>query len=81
MGKRVADMTPEQREAERERRRERRAAWTPEQREAKLERDRERSAADLVEGEDPDAARLAELVIALDEWLRRGGFLPVPWQR
>jgi hypothetical protein len=38
-------------------------------------------AADLVEGEDPDAARLAELVIALDEWLRRGGFLPVPWQR
>lgn len=27
-----------------------------------------------------DANRLAQLVEALDEWIRRGGFLPVPWQ-
>ena len=27
-----------------------------------------------------DAARLAELVIALDQWLRRGGFLPDAWK-
>lgn len=26
-----------------------------------------------------DAARLAELVVALDAWIRRGGFLPEPW--
>lgn len=26
-----------------------------------------------------DAERLAELVLALDEWLRRGGFLPLVW--
>ena len=26
-----------------------------------------------------DAVRLAELVIALDEWLARGGFLPSQW--
>lgn len=25
--------------------------------------------------------RLAELVIALDEWLRRGGFLPDVWSK
>lgn len=31
---------------------------------------------------DPDdAARLAELVMALDEWMSRGGFLPAAWQR
>jgi hypothetical protein len=28
-----------------------------------------------------DAQRLAELVIALDEWVRSGGFLPAAWQR
>lgn len=27
-----------------------------------------------------DAARLAELVIDLDVWLRAGGFLPGPWR-
>lgn len=26
------------------------------------------------------AQRLAELVIALDEWVRKGGFLPVQWK-
>ncbi len=26
-----------------------------------------------------DAARLAELVIALDEWLSKGGFKPARW--
>lgn len=47
----------------------------------------------LVDGEEPDdnpvavgayavdAARLAELVIALDEWIKGGGFLPAPWHR
>ena len=28
-----------------------------------------------------DAERLAELVIALDEWIRRGGFLPLGWKK
>lgn len=28
----------------------------------------------------PKAARLAELVIALDGWLSNGGFLPKSWQ-
>lgn len=27
-----------------------------------------------------DAPRLAELVEALDGWIRRGGFLPAAWQ-
>lgn len=27
------------------------------------------------------ADRLAELVIALDEWIAKGGFLPTRWQR
>lgn len=26
-----------------------------------------------------DATRLAELVLALDEWLRNGGFRPAAW--
>ena len=26
------------------------------------------------------AGRLAELVLALDEWIRNGGFLPVRWE-
>jgi hypothetical protein len=30
---------------------------------------------------DPDALRLAELVDALDCWLRSGGFLPAAWRR
>ena len=28
-----------------------------------------------------DAARLAELVISLNEWIQKGGFLPKDWQR
>lgn len=28
-----------------------------------------------------DAKRLAELVLALDEWINRGGFLPKQWQK
>lgn len=31
--------------------------------------------------EDDDARRLAELVLALNEWISRGGFLPAAWQR
>ena len=27
-----------------------------------------------------DAHRLAELVLALDDWLRRGGFVPRRWE-
>ena len=27
-----------------------------------------------------DCDRMAELVLALDEWLHRGGFLPARWQ-
>lgn len=28
-----------------------------------------------------DAQRLAELVVAMDEWLFKGGFLPSRWQQ
>jgi len=28
-----------------------------------------------------DAVRLAELVVALDKWLKRSGFLPLPWAK
>lgn len=28
-----------------------------------------------------DAHRLAELVIALDQWIKSGGFLPKAWER
>lgn len=28
-----------------------------------------------------DAIQLAELVIALDGWIRKGGFLPGQWER
>jgi hypothetical protein len=28
-----------------------------------------------------DVVRLSELVLALDQWLRSGGFLPSSWQR
>lgn len=28
-----------------------------------------------------DTARLAELVVALNDWLRKGGFLPEGWAR
>jgi hypothetical protein len=45
-------------------------------------------AARLVEASDndrpireEDIGRLAELVIALDEWISRGGSLPWPWLR
>jgi hypothetical protein len=27
-----------------------------------------------------EAAELADLIQALDTWIRRGGFLPAPWQ-
>jgi hypothetical protein len=27
-----------------------------------------------------DAERLAELVLALDSWIKSGGFLPRPWK-
>ena len=30
--------------------------------------------------EDVDVVRLAELVVALDQWIRSGGFLPHPWK-
>lgn len=28
-----------------------------------------------------DGERLAELVVALDEWIQKGGFLPKAWQK
>ena len=28
-----------------------------------------------------DAYRLAETVCALDQWIRKGGFLPTQWER
>jgi hypothetical protein len=31
------------------------------------------------EAQDPDGARLSELVQALDEWLSKGGFAPAEW--
>jgi len=31
--------------------------------------------------DEDDVDRLAELVIALDEWILRGGFLPSAWHR
>lgn len=35
----------------------------------------------IVEDDDEssDATRLAELVLALDQWIRMGGFLPGAW--
>ena len=36
----------------------------------------------IAQGEGLDGAEeLAELVLALDEWLRKGGFLPESWNR
>lgn len=38
----------------------------------------------LDEGETPDeddVLRLSELVIALDEWIAGGGFLPAAWRK
>jgi hypothetical protein len=29
---------------------------------------------------DSDGERLADLVLALDQWLRKGGALPEPWK-
>lgn len=29
----------------------------------------------------PSAQRLGELVLALDEWIQKGGFLPLAWQK
>jgi hypothetical protein len=34
-----------------------------------------------IEWDNDDAARLAELVLALNGWLKGGGFLPSDWQR
>jgi acyl carrier protein len=28
-----------------------------------------------------DSLRLAELVLALNEWIQKGGFLPAAWKR
>jgi hypothetical protein len=39
-----------------------------------------RIALSILEGDDGDAERLAELVQALDEWLTKGGFLPDAWR-
>jgi hypothetical protein len=38
-------------------------------------------AEDLATSGSPAAAELAELVLALDLWLTRGGFRPEPWAR
>ena len=42
-----------------------------------------RLARKLVDDDAPsdDAQRLAELVLALDEWLQRGGFMPQRWTK
>lgn len=41
-------------------------------------------AARILDGDDyvdsGDAVRLAELVQAMDEWIKKGGFLPTEWQ-
>ncbi|QBI96445.1 hypothetical protein SEA_DONNY_87 [Mycobacterium phage Donny] len=34
----------------------------------------------FAEDHDPQAVRLAELVVSLHEWIDRGGFLPAAWQ-
>lgn len=34
-----------------------------------------------VEERTENAQRLAELVVALDEWMRKGGFMPLKWAR
>lgn len=44
---------------------------------ANLEEQLRLAEAILDEGEEGN--RLAELVLALDEWIRRGGFLPEAW--
>jgi hypothetical protein len=48
-------------------------------------RDTQRRLAErMLEAEEPhpsDAVRLAELVLALDDWLRAGGFPPRGWRR
>lgn len=35
----------------------------------------------LLDSENDDADRLAELVLAMDGWLKRGGFLPKAWAK
>ncbi len=40
-----------------------------------------RMASDTALWSHADAERLAELVIALDEWISKGGFLPAQWQK
>lgn len=34
-----------------------------------------------LESEEPEAARMAELIEALDTWICNGGFLPHRWER
>ena len=50
---------------------------------ANLEEQRRLSADVIATGgtDADDAMRLAELVRAMDKWLRNGGFLPETWQR
>jgi hypothetical protein len=40
----------------------------------------DRCDANMSPNNEEDARRLAELVDALDEWLRSGGFLPRDWE-
>ncbi len=43
-----------------------------------------RIASRIVDQEDPNPADvhcLSELVIALDDWIKAGGFLPAAWRR
>jgi hypothetical protein len=39
------------------------------------------SEADIDRSGDADAIRLAELVLALNEWIQKGGFLPAAWKK
>jgi hypothetical protein len=53
---------------------------------ANLEEQRKIAARMLKQVDEPegidehDADRLAELVLALDEWISKGGFLPARWE-
>jgi hypothetical protein len=33
------------------------------------------------DADNPTLVELAELILALDEWIRRGGFLPSRWEQ
>lgn len=45
-----------------------------------VEEDVDSQSASETAGTAEQGIRLAELVLALDEWVRKGGFLPRPWQ-